>query len=299
MTPETCARYMKDVDEFFVWGSERGATAESIEILDELVCDFAHFTFDARGGSGRQRVVNCIYGLNLLRPGTADFLVMAKRCVKGWSRLVPPSPYPPMSWEVALVVAFEMAGRGWHDCATAVLVAPLFYLRVGELLGLRCKDVAFPGDQRIGSDWGRTGLALPVTKTGPNKFAQAPGAFPAFLLRVMVAGKPPDAKVFDLSGSLLRTRFKAICRDLGLSDRYVFHSLRHGAATSAFLRGVPLEEILVLGRWAAMQSARHYVQAGRALFLSVSIPEQVAKAGEAFAKDPVRMLALSRWYRHA
>ena len=43
--------------------------------------------------------------------------------------------------------------------------------------------------------------------------------------------------------------FKQTCANLGLSDRYVPHSLRHGGATSMKLRGWSLEDIMQRGRW--------------------------------------------------
>ena len=47
--------------------------------------------------------------------------------------------------------------------------------------------------------------------------------------------------------------------------RFVWHSLRHGGASRAYLRGgaVVLPDLLVRGRWAVESSGRHYIQSGR------------------------------------
>jgi hypothetical protein len=67
---------------------------------------------------------------------------------------------------------------------------------------------------------------------------------------------------------------------LGLSAKYVVHSLRHGGATKAFLDNMPIAEIKKRGRWRADKSAEHYIQSGPALLLQQSVPEQYSKLGQ-------------------
>ena len=85
--------------------------------------------------------------------------------------------------------------------------------------------------------------------------------------------------------------FKHACADLGLSKSYVPHSLRHGGATHDFLRGLSLEDILHIGRWASIKSARHYVQEGRALLLSTSVPRDISALSRVLV--PRILLAMS------
>ena len=63
----------------------------------------------------------------------------------------------------------------------------------------------------------------------------------------------------------------------------VWHSLRHGGASRAYLRGgaVVLPDLLVRGRWAVESSGRHYIQSGRQLLLSMSLPSNVAALARA------------------
>ncbi len=58
----TARRYLQAVGFFCAWATSQGYAAWSASELDDLICDYAHFVFDSRGGGGRQSVVNCIYG---------------------------------------------------------------------------------------------------------------------------------------------------------------------------------------------------------------------------------------------
>ena len=63
----------------------------------------------------------------------------------------------------------------------------------------------------------------------------------------------------------------------------MWHSLQHGGASRAYLRGgeVVLPDLLVQGRWAVESSGRHYIQSGRQLLLSMSLPASVAALARA------------------
>ena len=81
-------------------------------------------------------------------------------------------------------------------------------------------------------------------------------------------------------------------QDLGLSSLYVVHSLRHGGATRDHLRGRPLEDILMRGRWASTKSARRYVQAGRSLLLATKVPRRIVELGTIIASDLIHTFSL-------
>ena len=74
--------------------------------------------------------------------------------------------------------------------------------------------------------------------------------------------------------------------------RFVWHSLRHGGASRAYLRGgaVILPDLLVRGRWAVESSGRHYIQSGRQLLLSMSLPSTVNGLAQKLRAVGVRAL---------
>jgi hypothetical protein len=57
---------------------------------------------------------------------------------------------------------------------------------------------------------------------------------------------------------------------------------------------MPLEDILRHGRWASTKSARHYIQAGRALLLSTDIPEDVLDLAHALVPHVLWVFTLSQ-----
>jgi integrase len=117
----------------------------------------------------------------------------------------------------------------------------------------------------------------------------------ALLLQV-VDVTADGASLFPYSAKYFRAHFKKACRSLGLKDGYVPHSLRHGGATRDHMRGKNLEDILARGRWASTKSARHYVQAGRALLLACKTPAKVAHLGESVAAALVHSFSLPQMH---
>ena len=78
---------------------------------------------------------------------------------------------------------------------------------------------------------------------------------------------------------------------------YVPHSPRHGAASHDSLRGLSVEEILRLGRWASTKSARLYIQSTQAVLISMNEPKKAIALGRALAEDIASALALTQLHR--
>ena len=147
------------------------------------------------------------------------------------------------------------------------------------------------GDNRLDGTTQLMALRLAKTKTGSNQWAEVRRSQVQELVRVLLESTKQGSRLFPFTTSSFRYHFKNACH--GLPD-YVPHSLRHGGATHDFLVGVGLEEILRRGRWASTASARHYIQAGRALLLTLRVPDGLIKAGNALAKDLPLSLSLAQ-----
>ena len=167
-------------------------------------------------------------------------------------------------------------------------------LRISELLGLRREDVADAGDARLDSGFASTALRIRKAKTGRNQFVTIDDPAVRQLVRELVAATDPGQPLFPSTPPQFRARFKHVCAELSLSPAYVPHSLRHGGATRMHMSGAKLEDVLMRGRWESTKSARRYVQAGRAILLSVSVPTWVADSGRALARNVVTLLSLSQ-----
>ena len=139
------------------------------------------------------------------------------------------------------------------------------------------------------------GVRLLRTKTGPNKFKNIRSEIVRALLRQLMTSlsQEGDALLFP-SAIVFRRHFKEAIALLGLSCRYVPHSLRHGGATHDYIKGLSIEDVLFLGGWESTKSARHYVQSGRSLLLSMTVPQAVAELARSLLGDVLEAMALAQ-----
>ena len=81
----------------------------------------------------------------------------------------------------------------------------------------------------MGSEYAGTSIRLPTTKTGKNQWVIVEDKSIVTLLRLLCKHTSGgQSKIFPFTSSTFRSIFKASCTQLGLSHRYVPHSLRHG-----------------------------------------------------------------------
>jgi integrase len=251
------------------------------------MCEFVHHLYETKKGKCRSYAQAAMSALCHTVPQVKGKMYFSNQALKGWRKLVPPKSHPPLTWKVTLVIAFVLARQGDIDYAIAVLLAFEGYLRIGELCSLLVSDVLLPGDRRVGVVTDVVQLLLRHTKTGPNKWAsikhQLVISLLIWLLRQRISAGA--TYLFDFNVGQFRRRFKKVCALLKLPGNFVPHSLRHGKATHDWLSGIPLETILILGRWAAHKSARLYVQSGRAQLLSGYTPLWVANLAQLLCSD--------------
>ena len=292
----TIKKYNNAVDDFVTWMDLQGEDPETTEDMDEVLTEYFHDLYVLRGGKCRSKAAATLAGVGMRCPHMKRRLTSASLALKGWQRLIPSVPYPPLTWDLTVCVGVHLAARVHLNLGLATLLAFDCYLRVGELVGLRRCDVADTGDLRMGSAYQGMSLRLANTKTGSNQWVTVRNPDVIMMMRSLIGGMPPESrfKLFPVSTSTYRKHFKASCADLGLSPDYVPHSLRHGGATHDHITGVPLEEILRHGRWAAVKSARHYVQSGRALLLTTTVPVEVAELARTLSRNVLKSFTLSQ-----
>jgi integrase len=162
------------------------------------------------------------------------------------------------------------------------------------LTNLRREDVAFPKDRRMGHEYKITTLSIRVAKTGRNQSVTVANPDVVALLRQVVAQTAPRGLLFPGGSTKFRKVFKRACQELGLSSKYVPHSLRHGGATRLHLQGVRVEDIMVRGRWASSKSARTYIQSSRAVLMAMQPPRAVADKAAAVAQALTFSFALTQ-----
>ena len=297
--PATRVKYLRAVKDFEAWMRENNEVAFSLRELDLVLTDYFQFIFDDREGRGRSVAEATLSGINaFLRPPPGSF-TFAPLALRGWRRLVPSTPYPPITRDLCVLVAVDMWRRRRHLMAVGVLLSFDCLLRVGELVGLLREDAADHDDPRLGvTNSARTfSLRLRHTKTGPNKWTMVSDPAVVHLLRFVYDTTEPKKPLFPFSAAQLRSAFHESVESLGLSRTYVLHSLRHGGASHLYLSGMSIENVLERGRWASTKSARHYIQASRSLLLAVDVPPARARTARTLATDILRSLSLAQPYK--
>jgi len=108
----------------------------------------------------------------------------------------------------------------------------------------------------------------------PNRLRRLNRRYPIGELDRDLKTLPDRGPLLFPDSSEMRKLFMEACKRLNFVNppcRFVPHSLRHGGATRDFTsRSRSMDEILMRGRWAAIMSTRHYIQAGPALAAAAS-----------------------------
>jgi integrase len=259
--------------------------------LDELLLEFMHCLYFKNGA--RQTAANLVNGLAMRCPSLRGQLNTSKLALKGWAKLRPSVPFPPLTWPLTVAIACEMSQRGLLLHAVGVLLSFHCLLRVGELTQLTKADIAVQNDDRLGlGKMAMLGaLRLRKTKTGPNQWVEIEDVQIMSLLNIVTEQLQPSDRVFPFSAASLRRAIKLSCSNLGIDTHYVPHSLRHGGATRLSMLKVSIEEIMRRGRWQSSKSARRYIQSGQALLLSLRTPPRLVHLGLRLSVDLVTALA--------
>ena len=111
--------YRIAVKAFLRYVNDNGEQFSTYHELDELLTDYIHFLFSTRGNSktnGKQKAQRAVYGVCMFLPRARHHLMVAKLALRGWSRFAPPTPYPPLTWELTVAISMQLAGwkrLGW------------------------------------------------------------------------------------------------------------------------------------------------------------------------------------------
>lgn len=282
----TIKKYMGATLKFIDFAKDCGYTLRTAEEADRALVHFFEDYYLTRDGRGRGTCEAALYGLSLLRPAWAKELYLAKLALKGWGSLVQVQSFAPFPRDVMVVVAVQMARTYGLGAGVAVLVAFDCLLRVSELCALRVRDVRRYRDQVI--------LHIDTSKTGRHQLVTMRHSRIVAVFGMYLKQRSDSGRCFDFSAWQFRKWLGCVCEQLGLTERYVPHSLRHGGATEMLLDGVDIERILHQGRWVSTNSARRYLQMGKALVIYMDTPKKVKQLGDLFWECLVDTFSLLR-----
>jgi integrase len=294
----TLKKYRAAVARFMEWVDDNKVPYDQLSTaaaVDEVACRYIAWLFyQTDGDKGKSVATTLLSALVAASPHLNGKLVFATKMARGWQRKKPAVPHPPISWELAVVMAYQMKRAGKPLYALATLLGFDCFLRNGEVVNLLRSDVADASDPRVATSYTGMALRLRDTKTGKNQWVTVLNPAVIKLLRERVKSlKSPMDRLFPFSSDQFRDVFRATADNLGLSRTYVVHSLRHGGATKAFLDGMPIAEIKKRGRWRADKSADHYIQSGPALLLQQSVPVSYSRLGQRLSTSLFEMFTAS------
>ena len=297
-TTTTINLYRKAVYSFLEWTSSHHVRIMSLQQLDMVLNEYVVHLWST--GKGKQAAVTAVYGVRMYIAEAADHLPNAIKSLRGWGRLHKTTSYPPMSWDMCVLISCQLTRAGYWHHGVGCLLAFTCYLRVGELCGIQHGDVADIGDPRMGRNNTCMCIRLAHTKTGSNKWVTVRHPVVAQLMRSLLSSsRPGNYPLFPFSPSHFRSMLHAACEALGIDHvGYVPHSLRHGGATHDHIMGVPMEDILLRGRWASNATARMYIQTGKAMLLSQSIPASVLRTAARVASNVAYSMRLAHHLSH-
>jgi integrase len=292
--PRTAAVYRKAAQRFCDWATASGVAASDEAALDTALVEYFHEQFI--DGAGKSLASSTLNGIVWLRPELRYLLPRASQTSRGWHKLCPGTSYPPLTWDLTIAIAVQLARDGKAALGIGALLAFDCLLRVSELVGLHREDVIDSSDLRLDSEHKGTILTLRRTKTGANKHVTVLNPGVIALLRKLVARTRPGGKLFPFTAAVFRRALHASCASLGLSSAYVPHSLRHGGATRYYhVLHWPMENVMDRGRWASTKSARIYIQSGAALAGRMAVPEAIGRIAVALVPLFVMCFSLVGW----
>jgi hypothetical protein len=294
LAPSTLKKYKEAVKSFTIWCNDNDYDATDEYQLDSLLTEYFHTLYESNDGIGKGQASCTLHGIIKYMPRCANKLPSASMSLQGWLKLRPSQSHPPLTYDLAVLISCKMTMNGNISYAIGVLLAFECLLRIGELCEIEKGDIADAGDPRMGKEYSGTSIRLPKTKTGANQWVTVNDSDVVTLLRLLLSWTPNDTeRIFSFSAQSFRSVFKDTCAQLGLSHQYVPHSLRHGGATRLHLQGWSIEDILLRGRWQSNKSARRYIQSGRAMLISTSVPKKIAHQAKTLASSVLTSLYYS------
>ena len=220
------------------------------------------------------------------------------RALKGWSRHTLVKPRAPLPWHAATALIGFFVHQHWRQEALALAILFVCYMRPGELLALRGKNLIAPMPKSGVIAWTviwRMSEYLVPTKTGCYDDSLAFDLprhrwMNRHLLRLKCRTED-ESPLWDFTGPSLVQKLHTAAQSLGLDALDVeLYSFRHGGASADIMnRDRALDEVKKRLRHTTDTSTRRYEKAGRLANELRNIPESTRNFGAQVASiiDPL------------
>jgi len=200
-------------------------------------------------------------------------LFHSKRALKGWRKAVPPQSRLPLPRIMMFGIAMELVAASFREMALLVVTAFLLYLRPGEGIDLKKRNVVSPV-KKAGVQFKWTTVVIrDVEGMKPDKVGVYDNSLPIDqpkykwlgdeLVRLAKKQHAPDSHLFTFSMEEFRSQFAAAGTRLGVEALHPYQ-LRHGGATDDLTsKSRDFPAVKARGRWMTDQSVRRYTKVGR------------------------------------
>ena len=266
--PATKRRYDRALDSFFQFlRSNNLKLPASKAALDPLVCDYIEHMWSS--GMGRGQANDTVAAIQDQQPGVRGHLQGSWRLLKTWSINEIPNRAPPLPESAVLAMAGWAFFKGHYSFGISLIIGFYTMLRSGELLALKASHVLCSSKER------QALISLGFTKGGKRQGAAESvilGMDSAVSLTRRWRSLCSPSTPLVTSPVQWRALFSECLTSLGLeSFGFRPYSLRRGGATWWFSKHQSLDRILIQGRWAALKTARIYLNEGLAMLARTTI----------------------------
>ena len=257
ITEQTRLRYEKAVAQIL----PHLESQENLFDLDGILSDWVEYQWTK--GEPLTLIADVLSGLHFYWPEVRGQLKQSWRLFKSWRRVETPCRAPPLTCELARAFIAKCVAAGNISLATLLGIGFHGLLRTGELLKLRFCDIEH--NRHCGV------ITLHQSKSGLRTGAQEAIALrDSLVLQLLetlfsVRQPHPGDLLWPHSGGSFRKEFQKLCEYFAVGHlNFKPYSLRRGGATYLLQVGLPLETILVRGRWRSLGVARLYLEDGLA-----------------------------------
>ena len=211
-------------------------------------------------------------------------LVRARRALKGWRKEMPPQSRLPLPRLCMFGIAMQLFAQGFIDMSLKVVTDFFLYLRPGEGLDIKGRNV-IPPSKAAGIQYRWVNVVIRDMEGGkPDKVGIYDNSIPLDLKHTKWIGdqllrkakmlSSPDSLIFTFSMEEFRVQFVKAASQMGLHQLHPYQ-LRHGGATEELTAKVrEFNQVKSRGRWKTDKSVRRYAKIGRVQQLLAKMSKQ-------------------------
>jgi hypothetical protein len=236
------------------------------EALDKQFVIWMNRTFAAglKAWAGEKALAALmLFAPEAIQPG----IPRSVRALRGWRKMSPGFSKRPRNWAIWCGLATKMIRQGHWRKGVGTLLAVVLYLRMKELVGLKCGNFLGPTEQGVRYHCIRLhpleeGMASKTGKLDENLDLSSPLALQLVPAVKTLMRRPCDETVLGCDYLEYYRVFRAAGQALGIAEVVPSEASPSGPSIDLAFKYKTLPEVQKLGRWAAPASVKRYEKSG-------------------------------------